>query len=86
MADLSASALAPSVLEGFISESDLARQLNRSVRTLQRLAARQSGPPRIKIGRLVFYRIESVRAWLAQQEKKPAADVRSFSRRLKRAS
>jgi len=86
MADLSASAPSPSVLEGFISESDLARQLNRSVRTLQRLAARQSGPPRIKIGRLVFYRIDSVRAWLAQQEKKPAADVRSSSRHLKRAS
>jgi hypothetical protein len=47
--------------------------LNRSVRTLQRLAAHQSGPPRIKIGRLIFYRIESVRAWLVQQEKKPAA-------------
>ena len=86
MADLSASAPAASVLEGFISESDLARQLNRSVRTLQRLAARQSGPPRIKIGRLVFYRIDSVRAWLAQQEKKPAADVRSSRRHLKRAS
>jgi len=63
--DLSDSAPAPSVLEGYISETDLARQLNRSVRTLQRLAARQSGPPRIKIGRLVLYRIDSVRVWLA---------------------
>ena len=86
MADLSASAPSPSVLEGFISESDLARQLNRSVRTLQRLAARQAGPPRIKVGRLIFYRIDSVRAWLAQQEKKPVADVSSSGRRLKRAS
>jgi hypothetical protein len=67
--DLSDSA--PSVLEGFIRETDLARQLNRSVRTLQHLAARRSGPPRIKIGRLIFYRIDSVRAWFAQQEKKP---------------
>ncbi len=65
MGDLSDSAPAPSVLEGYISETDLARQLNRSVRTLQRLAARQSGPPRIKIGRLVLYRIDSVRVWLA---------------------
>jgi predicted DNA-binding transcriptional regulator AlpA len=78
--------LAPSVLEGYISETDLARQLNRSVRTLQRLAARQSGPPRIKIGRLVFYRIDSVRAWLAQQEKKPASSVPSRRQHLKRAS
>ena len=76
---------APSVLEGYIRETDLARKLNRSVRTLERLAARQSGPPRIKIGRLIFYRIDSVRAWLAQQEKKPATNVRSASRHLKRA-
>jgi hypothetical protein len=69
--DLSDSA--PSVLEGYIRETDLARQLNRSVRTLQRLAVRRSGPPRIKI----LYRIDSVRAWLAKQEKKPATNVRS---------
>jgi hypothetical protein len=53
VSDLSDSVAAPSVLEGYISETDLARQLNRSVRTLQRLAARQSGPPGIKIGRLM---------------------------------
>jgi predicted DNA-binding transcriptional regulator AlpA len=76
----------PSELEGYIREADLAKQLNRSVRTLQRLTARRLGPPRIKIGRSVFYRIESVRAWLAQQEqpRKPAASVRSSSQRRKR--
>jgi hypothetical protein len=84
--DLSDSAPAPSVLEGYISETDLARQLHRSVRTLQRLAATRSGPPRVKLGRSVYYRIDSVRAWLAQQEKKPAASTRSMGRRLKRAS
>jgi hypothetical protein len=84
--DLSGSAPAPSVLEGYISETDLACQLNRSVRTLQRLAARQTGPPRTKIGRLIFYRIDSVRARLAQQEKKPATSVRSRARHIKRAS
>lgn len=83
MGDLSDSA--PSVLEGYIRETDLARQLNRSVRTLQRLAARRLGLPRIKVGRLVFYRIDSVRAWLAQQERKPAANIRSSGRHLKRA-
>jgi hypothetical protein len=83
---LSDSAPSPSVLEGYITEPDLARQLKRSVRTLQRLAAHQSGPPRIKIGRLIFYRIESVRAWLAQQERKPATGVRSSSRHLRQAS
>ena len=71
-------ASSPSVLEGYVSESDLARQLNRSVRTLQRLAARRAGPPRIKIGRLVYYRVESVRDWLArlEQPRIPPASVR----------
>jgi hypothetical protein len=82
--DLSSSA--PSVLEGYITETDLARQLKRSVRTLQRLAASQSGPPRIKIGRLIFYRIDSVRTWLAQQEKRPPTGFRSSGRHLRRAS
>jgi len=82
--DLSGSA--PSVLDGYIRETDLARQLNRSVRTLQRLAARRRGPPRIQIGRLVFYRIDSVREWLTQQEqpRKSAASVRPQTKQLKR--
>jgi len=45
----------PSVLGGYISDADLARQLRRSVRPLQRLAARRLGPPRTKIRRLIFY-------------------------------
>lgn len=79
---------APSVLEGYIREADLAKQLNRSVRTLQRLAARRLGPPRIKISRSVFYKVESVRAWLEQQEepKKRLGSVRFSQSRLKRSS
>ncbi len=59
------------MLAGYISETDLARQLNRSVRTLQRLAARRLGPPRTKVGRLIFYNIERVREWLSEQEQPP---------------
>jgi hypothetical protein len=71
----------PSVLAGYISEDDLARQLNRSVRTLQRMDARRLGPPRTKVGRLIFYNIEHVREWLAKQEqslspRKPPGSVR----------
>jgi predicted DNA-binding transcriptional regulator AlpA len=84
MGDLSDSG--PSVLAGYIRETDLAQQLNRSVRTLQRLAARRLGPPRIKIGRLVFYKVDSVRAWLEQHEqpRKPAMSVRPYVQQLKR--
>jgi hypothetical protein len=74
---------APSVLDGYISEADLARQLNRSVRTLQRLAARRLGPPRTIVGRLIFYDIEHVREWLSQQEqpRKPTGSVRHHATR-----
>lgn len=80
MADLSDST--PSVLDGYISEDELARQLHRSVRTLQRLAARRFGPPRTKIGRLIFYNVEHVRDWLSQQEpRKPVGSVRHHAKR-----
>jgi len=52
---------APSVLDGCISEAELARQLHRFVRTLQRLAARRLGPPRTRIGRVIYYHVEHVR-------------------------
>jgi hypothetical protein len=85
---LSDSASSPSVLEGYITETDLARQLKRSVRTLQRLAARRSGPPRIRIGRLIFYNFYNVvREWLSQQEqpRKPATNVKRYVRKQRRA-
>ena len=81
MVDLSDSA--PSVLDGYISEANLARQLNRSVRTLQRLAARRLGPPRTKIGRLIFYNVEHVRDWISQHEqpRKPPGSVHPHASR-----
>lgn len=74
---------APLVLEGYISEADLARRLNRSVRTLQRLAARRLGPPARESARLIFYNVAHVRDWLSQQERlrKPVASVRSHRTR-----
>ena len=68
----------PSVLDGYNSEADLAGQLHRAVRTLQRFAARRLGPPRTKIGHLIFYNVEHVRDWISEQEqpRKPAGSVR----------
>lgn len=68
----------PDVLEGYILEADLARQLKRSTRTLQRLAATRQGPPRLKIGRLIVYNVESVRAWLSQQVQPRKPPVPAF--------
>ena len=57
-----------SVLEGYITKPDLAAQLQKSTRTLDRLERQRLGPPRTKIGRLILYRVDSVRDWLASQE------------------
>jgi predicted DNA-binding transcriptional regulator AlpA len=57
-----------SVLEGYISKPELAAQLQKSTRTLDRLERQRIGPPRTKVGRLILYRVDSVRDWLASQE------------------
>jgi len=74
---------APSVLDGYITEAELARQLNCSVRTVQRLAEKGEGPPRTRIGRHIYYHYEHVREWLLEQEhrRKPVSSAHHYARR-----
>lgn len=51
-----------------ISPHQLARELGMSLRTLQRHHDARTGPPRITLGKHVFYRRTSVDAWLARRE------------------
>jgi hypothetical protein len=44
-----------------------------SVDTLARWETRRIGPPCVRVGRKVIYRIEAVREWLVQQEDRAAA-------------
>ena len=60
------------VLDGFLKKAELAQQLNKSERTLDRWAAQRIGPPRTVIGQTVLYDIEAARAWLRDlQENRP---------------
>jgi len=54
-----------SVLAGFIPPGELCRQLGKTRRTLDRWHAHGVGPPRIRVERMILYRIADVRAWLA---------------------
>jgi excisionase family DNA binding protein len=74
---------APSVLEGYLTEAELARQLNCSVRTLQRLAEKGEGPPRTRFGRFIYYHYQHVREWLLDQEqrRKPVGSAHHHARR-----
>ena len=70
--DLNETGAAPEVdtglLTGWLNRSDLARELNLSVDTLQRWESRRVGPPCVRVGRKVLYRMEAVREWLRDQE------------------
>ena len=61
------------LLEGYDTEAECARGINKSPRTLQRWHRLGVGPPRTLIGKTVAYRRDGVRDWLLAQEQ--AADA-----------
>ena len=58
----------PALLTGWLNRTDLARELTLSVETQQRWETRRMGPPCVRVGRKVLYRMEAVRNWLREQE------------------
>lgn len=61
------------LLIGWINRSELAEELGLSIDTLQRWETRRFGPPCVRVGRKVLYRMEAVRDWLREQEARKAA-------------
>ena len=51
----------------YLSIEDLARELNRSPRTIARWHTARIGPPRIKVKKLILYKRSDVERWLSQQ-------------------
>ena len=60
------------ILSNYLTKLELARELNCSPRTIERLHRLRQGPPRTRVGRRLLYRREAVRQWLEDQE---AAEV-----------
>ena len=60
---------ATSPLSEFLTKDQLARELNRSTRTLDRWHVQRIGPPRTKVRRskLILYRKSTVAEWLEAQ-------------------
>lgn len=56
------------ILEEFLTREELATELRRSPRTLDRWDVLGIGPPRTPVGREIFYRRASVQAWLRARE------------------
>jgi predicted DNA-binding transcriptional regulator AlpA len=52
------------VLNGYLSEAEVAGQLGKCVRTLRNWARRGYGPPRVRVGRSIYYRVADVSRWV----------------------
>jgi predicted DNA-binding transcriptional regulator AlpA len=75
----------PSILAGYLTPKNLAQALGVSERTVARWHRLREGPPRVDFGRKVFYRLESVNAWIASCERPEARADRSRRRPRLRA-
>ena len=69
MAGGSSTALA--ITADLLPRAEVARQFDVCQRTLRRWEKSRQGPPVIRVGKRVYYRIESVRRWLLDQEAGP---------------
>ena len=57
------------LLSDYLTKAQLAEELNRHPRTIERWERLRAGPPKTVIGRQPLYKRESVVAWLANLEK-----------------
>jgi len=55
--------------EEYFDEAETAAALHKQVNTLRVWSVRRQGPPRIVVGRKIFYKKSSLKAWLNSQEK-----------------
>lgn len=55
-----------------VDEDALAKDLGVSRRSLARMHVERTGPPRIRVGRKIFYSRASVREWLLSREERQA--------------
>jgi hypothetical protein len=61
------------ILSEFLTREELAAELRRNPRTLDRWDVLRIGPPRTHVGRQVLYRRASVQKWLVAQEHRGSA-------------
>ena len=59
------------LLTEYLTKAELAAQLRRSIRSIDRWVLTGDGPPSVRIGNTTLYRRESVLAWLRSRETAP---------------
>lgn len=63
--------------ESLVSETEAARLLDVSVRTLQAWRAQDAGPPYVRVGRLIRYVRASLLAWITSRTHTPSGRTQS---------
>jgi hypothetical protein len=71
------------VLTGYLTQSELARQIKRSERTLTTWRAKRIGPAVTYVGKTPHYRVEAVREWLRAREAKPMGSGKGRGARVR---
>jgi predicted DNA-binding transcriptional regulator AlpA len=71
------------ILSEYLTKTELAAQLNRSTRSVDRWALTGDGPPRVRIGRRSLYRRAAVVEWLRSLEVTPGSIGRKQRGRAK---
>ena len=59
------------ILSEYLTKAELAAQLHRTIRSIDRWALTGDGPPSIRLGKTTLYRRESVLGWLRSRETSP---------------
>lgn len=62
--------------ESLVSETEAARLLDVSVRTLQAWRVQDAGPPYVRVGRLIRYARASLLAWIRSRTHTPSGQSR----------
>ncbi len=70
----------PNLLDGYLTEDQLAGETGKTVRTLQAWRQRGIGPPYLNYGKTVYYSREAFLAWLKAQEQGPVRTRRQTRR------
>jgi hypothetical protein len=61
-------------LDGYLTEHGYAAQRGVTVRTLQRERRLRTGPPWLKVGARVMYRIVAIQNWMLAREHQPVRE------------
>ncbi len=65
------------LLDDYLTEQQLAEQLDKTPRTLQSWRQRRCGPPWTILGKTVFYRKDAFIGWLRSLEQQPVRSQRT---------